>query len=171
MKVAHYIGDHEDDSWLVRKGWDLVRWGQKGPFDHVTHTEAILQEYPDGSVLIGSSTLRKEFKGRSGVRIKHVRLKPTDWLITEVKSFNRHTALDWFADNEGSRYDVRGVLATLLPGSEQPERYHCTGAVAASVGFLTPDHWTPAQWASICMSLGKDVTAQHFNKTSRWGTV
>lgn len=170
MKIAHYIGDHEDDSLLVRKGWDLVRWGQKGPFDHVTHTEAILQEYPDGSVLIGSSTLRKEAPGgRSGVRIKHVRMKPSDWVITEVKRFNRHAALEWFMDNEGKRYDIRGVLATLLPGSQQDDKYHCVGAVAASVSFMTPDLWTPSEWASICHSLGTDVTAQHFNRTSRWG--
>lgn len=68
MKVAHYIGSHEKDTLTVRIGWWLTRFVQKGKYKQVTHSEAILAEHEDGSVTIGSSTLRKETPdGKAGV--------------------------------------------------------------------------------------------------------
>jgi hypothetical protein len=50
MKIACYIGSHKKDRLSVRLGWMLVRLVQRGHFCNVTHVEAILAEYDDGTV-------------------------------------------------------------------------------------------------------------------------
>lgn len=71
MKIALYIGNHTKDNPSVRLGWWLTRLVQKGEFSDVTHVEAILAEHEDGSVTIGSASIRD-----GGVRTKRCTLAP-----------------------------------------------------------------------------------------------
>lgn len=161
MLIAHYVGDHRQDDLWTRLGWAAVRLAQKGKFDRVTHTEAVLDVRGNGAFTIGSATLRHE-DGRNGVRVKHAVLQPGHWILVDVPAFDRIAAAAWFAAHDGEGYDIRGALATVLPGRGSDGRWYCTEAVAASVGFATPEAWLPCEWAAITHSIGRDVTAEFF---------
>lgn len=157
MKTALFIGDHSGDTLSVRAGWALTRMVQRGAYRQVTHTEMILDEMADGSVLIGSSSLRD-----GGVRIKKTKLTPGHWLIVDVPSWDVGQSFKWFEKHKGDQYDLRGALATVLPGSQYYDRWYCSEACAASVGIVEPQLFGPAQYAAIAMSLGKDATEDFF---------
>jgi hypothetical protein len=161
MLIAHYIGNHSADPLNVRLGWACVRLVQKGAFSRVTHCEAILREYGAGVADIASSSLRD-----GGVRKKeNVALDPGNWKIADVPLFDAAKAAEWFAEHDGAPYDFRGALATVLPGRTQAGHFFCNYSVGAAPGvLLTPECFTPAQFAAICFSLGRDVTDEFFNK-------
>lgn len=157
MLVAHYIGDHKGDAFLVRAGWFLTRLVQKGDYKNVTHCEAIHKLHSDGSVTIASSSLRDK-----GVRSKRVRLNPDHWMIVDVPQWDVKQSIKFFKEHDGDAYDFRGALATVLPGTQDPKRMFCNESVGASVGLKTPHCFHPAQFAAICLTLGYDVTESFF---------
>jgi hypothetical protein len=149
MKVVFFTGKHTKDTPSVRLGWWLTRLVQKGEFSNVTHVEAILAEHDDGSVTIGSSSLRD-----GGVRFKQCHLNPEHWIIVDVPQWDAAKAAQWFAEHDGEKYDWRGAFATCMPFSwGRKDEWFCNGAVAASVGFNSPEIFGPSQFAAICHSL------------------
>ena len=166
MKIAIYIGDHKNDSLLVRLGAELTRMTQKGKYSDVTHGEAILKEHADGTVDIGSATLRKETEaGKAGVRIKErVRLKRGHWMIIDVPKFDAKKSLAWHIEHEGDGYDLRGAVASILPiWWSTKNRYFCYQAIAESVGMENGEALTGSLFAAMCLFFGKDVTTEFFN--------
>lgn len=149
MRVALFIGNHDKDTWSVRLGWWLTRLVQKGRFANVTHVEAILKEHEDGSVTIGSASLRD-----GGVRMKRVHLNQSHWEIVDVPQWNADDALLWFISHDGEPYDWRGAFASCMPFQwREPNEWFCNEAVAASVGFESPEVFGPSQFAAICYTL------------------
>lgn len=159
MLVACYIGDHAKDGLLTRAGWALTRAVQKGKYRQVTHTEAILVEHEDGTVDIGSASLRD-----GGVRIKRkVRLNPDHWLIADVSQWDVDAAHDWFIEHYGERYDIRGAFVSWLPIMWQRWReWFCSESIADAVDMKTPSLYGPALLADVAFSLGRDVTQEFF---------
>lgn len=160
MKVACYIGDHAKDDILTRIGWAGTRIVQKGMYAQVTHTEAILAVHPDGTVDIGSATLRE-----NKVRVKErVRLNPRHWLIADVQQWDVDAARAWFIEHDGERYDIRGAFVSWLPIMWQRDRqWFCSESIAAAVGMKTPSLYGPSLLADVAFSQGRDVTAEFFN--------
>lgn len=156
MKIAHYTGDHAGDDWLARTGVALTRFGQKGPYGHITHTEAIHTENTDGSVIIASASLRD-----GGVRPKRTRLNPDHWIITDVAQWDVALSVLLLAHTNGWPYDLRGALATMLPGRVSDKAYFCSHWVGTpylkASGTFGPHHF-----AAICLSIGQDVTTDFF---------
>lgn len=157
MKTALYIGNHSGDTLSVRLGWAATRFVQRGAYRRVTHTELILDELADGSVVLASASLRD-----GGVRVKTARLTAGNWLIVDVPSWSAARAKEWFYEYNGEGYDLRGALTTVLPGRHESDRWFCNEACAASVGIKEPHLFGPAQYAAIAMSLGSDVTNDFF---------
>jgi hypothetical protein len=157
VKTALYIGDHSGDAIKVRLGWALTRMVQRGTYQRVTHTEMILIEETNGTVMLASSSLRD-----GGVRIKRTELNPAHWIIADVPNWSLEQSFDWFEKHQGEKYDLRGALATVLPGSQYSDRWYCNEACAASVGFKEPQLFGPAQYAAIALSLGTDITKEFF---------
>jgi hypothetical protein len=159
MKVACYIGDHAKDDILTRIGWALTRLVQKGKYRHVTHTEAILAEHADGTVDIGSASLRD-----GGVRTKrNVRLNPKHWLIADVPQWPVEDTIAWFIEHDGEDYDRRGAFASWLPIMWQMlKEWFCSECLAAIAKLATPSLYGPALFADIAFSQGRDVTAEFF---------
>ena len=156
MLVALYIGDHATDGLMTRLGWWLTRLAQKGPYDNVTHMEAIHELHADGSVTIASASLRD-----GGVRPKRIMLDPHHWLIADVPSGDVERSKYLLSETNGQPYDWRGAAALFLPGSPVTGHWFCNQWVIypyirASATF------SPAQAAAIVFSLGRDVTAQFF---------
>lgn len=159
MKIACFIGDHAKDDLLTRIGWAGTRLVQKGSFRRVTHVEAILEEHEDGSVTIGSASLRD-----GGVRVKTVKLNPDHWIIIDVPSWDVQQSQRWFADHAGQKYDWRGAFVTWLPATwDREKQWFCNESVADSVGVVDPDIQGPSQFASMALSFGRDVTKEFFN--------
>lgn len=166
MLVALYIGNHSGDTLLVRLGWAATRLVQRGKYRRVTHTEMILERHPDGTVDIGSSTLRRENNGRNGVRIKErVTLKPGNWLIADVPMWDAVWSRVWFEANKGKPYDKRGAVGTAIPFvGHNPDAEFCNGADGASVGLEAAHTFGPAQFAAVCFTFGRDVTEEFFTE-------
>lgn len=158
MLIAHYIGDHASDSWSVRAGWLATRLVQKGRFGIVTHCEALVHVHCAGVADIASSSVRD-----GGVRIKEqVQLDAGKWLISDVPQWDAVIAAQWFAEHDGAPYDWRGAWAAVMPGHHRTGQFFCNESVGASVGLQEPHIFTPAQFAAICFTLGRDLTAQFF---------
>ena len=157
MLTAHYIGDHANDTPAVRAGWALTRLVQKGEFSNVTHSEAILDEFANGEVLIASSSLRD-----GGVRSKRVSLAPASWRIVDVPSWSVLQAWEFLMLTRGAPYDSRGALATVLPGHHVSAAWFCNEWVGAAVGLKTPQCFSPSTFMAICMTFGIEVTTSFF---------
>ena len=152
MKTAHFIGDHAKDGLLARLGWALTRLVQAGTYQRITHVEAIHEEHDDGSVTIASASIRDG----GCVRSKRVTLNPEHWLIIDVPQWDVNESKLWFAMHEGQRYDYRGAFAIFWPwAGERRAEWFCNEAVGASVGLVTPDRFSPAQFAAICVTVSK----------------
>ncbi len=159
MKVCLFVGRHDKDTLAVRAGWEITRFAQKGPLGIVTHTEAIHDEYTDGRVRIASSSLRD-----GGVRGKDVRLTADNWRIVDVPVWSLSRSQEWFAAHDGELYDLRGALATVLPGTGVWNRKFCNQAVGASGGLRCPETFSPSQFAAVCLTFGVDVTQEFFQE-------
>ena len=168
MKIAFYVGSHEKDSLSVRLGWMLVRLVQRGRFSNVTHVECILAEHEDGSVDIGSSSLRD-----GGVRVKYrVHLNHENWLIIDVPVFSTSNAVLWFNNHHGEKYDTLGAFASAFPFRlNSKNKWFCNEAVGAAAGLNSPEIFGPAQFASICATLGNLVFPKKEVKFSRGGVI
>lgn len=156
MKIAHYTGDHAGNGFLARVGVALTRLGQKGPYGQITHTEAIHTEHPDGTVTIASASLRD-----GGVRSKRTLLNPDHWLITDVAQWDVALSVLLLSQTQGWPYDLRGALATVLPGRQSDTAYFCNRWVATpylkAAGSFGPHHF-----AAVCLSIGQDITTEFF---------
>lgn len=161
MKAAFYIGDHAGDTPLVRAGWWITRAFQKGDvFKDCTHCEAILEEHADGTVDIGSASLRDGAQVRTKC---HVRLTPGNWLIADVPSWSRERSADWFIKHNGDPYDLLGAVASPFPVVWQGRKGRfCSEALAESAGMYSPWVWGPALLATAAFSFGRDVTEDFF---------
>jgi hypothetical protein len=157
MLVALYIGTHANDKLHVRLAWYLTRLAQKGPLDIVTHVEAIHAQHADGTVTIASASLRDK-----GVRVKRVALNPLHWIIVDVPQWEVARSILWFAKHLNELYDIRGALATVLPGSNVSDRWFCNESVGASIGLRCPETFGPHQFAAVALTLGTDITDQFF---------
>lgn len=158
MKVALFIGDHTNDSLAVRAGWWLTRLAQKGPYDRVTHVEAVHAEHADGTVTLASASVRDD-----GVRAKRTWLNPANWQIVDVPQWDVNLSAELLAHTNGLPYDWRGALATCLPSSPQDGRWFCSEWVGAP--FLkAPATFGPHQFAAVALSLGRDVSAEFFSQ-------
>lgn len=159
MLTAHYTGPAKPGA-FSRLGWWLTRTGQKKPYAHVTHTEAIHALYNDGSVLMASSSVADH-----GVRVKRVVLDPSHWIVVDVPLWEVQESIDYFAKQiaAGTGYDLFGAAASLLPGKEKGNKLFCTEAVLAP--FVPAAHYYfPAVGLSTCLGLGEEVTEDFFRE-------
>lgn len=156
MKVALYTGNHESDSMPVRAGWWITKKVQKGPFACTTHVEAIHCEHSDGSITMASSSIRD-----GGVRSKDILLNPLRWNIVDVPMWDVQDSIKLLTLTQGSKYDLRGAIATAFIGSPQAGRYFCNQWVGLPY-LQASATFGPNHFHAICLSLGKDITKEFF---------
>lgn len=156
MKILLYTGDHAKDGLAARAGWWLTQLGQKGEFGYITHTETIHEEHSDGSVTIVSSSLRD-----GGVRSKRVFLNPNHWRVADMPQWPVGKSQDFFGETKGDPYDLRGAVATLLPGAPKAGHWFCSQWIAHP--FLrSAATFGPHLLAALVMSLGREISAPFF---------
>jgi hypothetical protein len=161
MIISHYIGDHKKDTLYVRLGWAATRLVQFGQFQNITHCEAILKEFDDGSVLIGSSSVRD-----GGVRQKQVYLNPEHWILINVPSWDVSKSQAWFDAPENAHlpYSWGGAIRTGLPFLRGGRGVFCDQAVGAP-HLVDSSMFTPAAFACITLSMpgSSDITKEFFD--------
>jgi len=159
MITLHYTGPAKPGL-LPRIGWWLIKTGQKAPYGHCTHTEALHEVHPDGSVTMASSSIAD-----GGVRRKRTRLVPGRWTVVDVPQWDVRKSINFFdaVIEAGLAYDARGAAATLLPGKQHSGRFFCTEAVLYPF-VQAPHYYNPALGLSLCLSLGTDITETFFKE-------
>lgn len=156
MLIAQYTGDHATDGVAARLGWAITRYTQSGPYGTVTHCEAIHEELTNGEVLIASASLRD-----GGVRAKRVRLNPEHWMIVDCPGWELAKSQDLLLKTTGKGYDLRGALATRLPGRQNNARWFCNEWVGHP--YLPASHtFGPHQFCAVTRAVGTDVTKTFF---------
>jgi hypothetical protein len=127
MKVAFY----KDNSHVFNA---LVSWWTRGPY---SHCELIIGYTGDGKAICYSSSFRD-----GGVRLKIVDLIPEHWDIVDIGGTESDAiaAVAWFAERVGAKYDVMGLVGCVFRSvADDRDKYYCSEAVAAAVGF--PESW------------------------------
>lgn len=169
--IAFYTGNHAGDGMAARLGVEIIRWAQKGAiFEDTTHCEQILALHDDGTVDIGSSTLRREHQttGQNGVRVKRgVVLNRSHWRVYWCAEtgglFSRVKAQRILESQDGKRYDLWGAVASaVLRVRQGANRWFCSEIVLACAGFVDTWQFTPARAEAVIAAYGQDITTEFF---------
>lgn len=169
--IAFYTGDHAGDGLAAQLGVGIIRWAQKGAqFADASHCEHIVAIHPNGSVDIGSATLRREHPvtGQNGVRVKRgVVLNPAHWRVywcpQQGALFDPAMVGEVLARQDGKRYDLMGAVASaVLRVSHAVARWFCSEIVMTIAGFLDAWQFTPARAEAVIASYGRNITTAFF---------
>lgn len=127
MRLAFYRGRRTG----LNGAFDTaVRWWTRGPYSHV---EAVF-----GDGMAASASNRD-----GGVRFKRIQFDPARWDFACVDACEV-TARRWFIEHEGQPYDALGLFGFVWrPQADNAERWFCSEAVAASIGFRDPWRFCP----------------------------
>ena len=129
MKLAFYKGKQR----LFNR---LVAWWTRGPYSHV---ELVFGPAKDGRYVCGSASHTD-----GGVRIKTIALTPDKWDVFDVDVGNAEAAKNWFSSHWADGYDYLGLFGFVLRrGLQSRQRWFCSEAVAAALGFFEPWRYDP----------------------------
>ena len=125
MKIAFYKGRKR----LFNR---LVSWWTRGPY---SHTELVCETEPGSGVY---HCLSSSFMD-GGVRLKRMALDQEHWDLVDVDG-DWDAAVDWFQGHIRCKYDVLGLVGFVFRRvPDARDRYFCSEAVAASLGY--PESW------------------------------
>lgn len=123
VKVAFYKGR---DRFFNR----AVAWWTRGPY---SHCELIIDNRSYSSSFLDG-----------GVRVKEIEYNPAHWDIIELPNVDAIAAQKWFEAHMGLGYDVLGLVGFVIRRvSDARNRYFCSEAVSASLGFTESWRFDP----------------------------
>lgn len=141
MKVAFYSGVRPGINGLYNRTVQLI---DKGKF---SHCELV---FSDG-LSASASFIDK------GVRFKTIDYfskSSKDWVIVDLPEFDEQKAKQWFLDHEGHKYDLLGNLRFIFGWvREDDNKWFCSEALMAALGFKEPWRFGPNGAAAILMSV------------------
>lgn len=149
MRVAFFAGRHP--GWRGIYGV-IVKWWTRGDF---SHAELIESDNPDGTVNAWSSAYLD-----GGVRRTRLTLTPSDWRVVDVPLTpeQQAAAIQWFEAHKGQPYDVRGMFGLALRRIPyERDRWFCSEAIAASLGFEDPWRLDPATFYVCLLRVGAQL--------------
>lgn len=140
MRLAFYTGTRKGIHGLLNR---TVRWWTRGPFSHCE--------------LIFTAGMSASASGVDhGVRFKVIQYDPARWVIIPING-DEAQAMSWFVANMGKGYDYLGLFGFLWrPYDGRKDKFFCSEAVAAALGF--PDAWRfdPNTLAAAIMKVSDD---------------
>lgn len=144
MRILFYKAKGD---WVDR----LIRWWSKSD---VSHVEIVLRECPDGRLLCASSSPRD-----GGVRLTWITPDPDRWETLDIDA-DQVTVRDWFVARVGQKYDWLGILGFVVrPARQDDQRWFCSEAVAASLGFTDPWRFDPAALRAVLLHQSNSADA------------
>lgn len=128
LRAAFYRGTHAGLPGLYNRA--VRRW-TRSAFSHV---EIVFSD--------GQSASASYMDG--GVRFKRIAYTSGDWAFVDLPPWLERQARDWFDFHEGDGYDLLGNLHFVLsPVGDDKDRWFCSEAVAAALGFPDPPRYDP----------------------------
>jgi hypothetical protein len=115
------------------------------------HCEAAWQWDGDRHACVSASFMD------GGVRGKVIFMPPEKWRIYEIAQ-PKAAVKDWFAANDGKRYDVLGLFGFVwrrLKG--WTNRLFCSEACAEILGLPEPWRFDPASLEAVCARIGRRI--------------
>lgn len=129
MICAFYHGTRPGLAGIYNRG---VRIVTKGKY---SHCEAVFSDGCSASASFADG----------GVRFKVIDYDPSHWDFIEVPDYFESRIRGWFEQRVGARYDISGNIHFLLPlVGDSKERYCCSEALAAAIGFVDPWRYHPS---------------------------
>jgi len=137
MKIAFYKGRTR---FLDR----IVQWWTRSPY---SHCEIVFDSVNN---LCATSSFID-----GGVRIKLIELDEIKWDVVDVDG-DENAVLDWFMLHLGEKYDLLGLVGFIIPISGWRNRWFCSEACAASLGYAEAWRFSPAMLYSIINRQGQE---------------
>jgi len=109
-------------------------------FSEYSHCELVFGDADrSGRHLCASSSARD-----GGVRFKRIDLSTGRWDLYPIKG-DEAAAYQWFVQHQGKQYDCLGLAWFVLPIEQfnDPDRYVCSEAIAAALGYARPHKFHP----------------------------
>lgn len=152
LKIAMYKGTRAGVAGLYNRA---VRAWTLGPY---SHCELIAQEHDDGT-----STCWGASWPDGGVRQKTMWLDPAKWDLIDVTG-DLASAVRWFESHDGEGYDIRGNFGLMLrPLGHSQNKWFCSEAILAAMGFVEPWRYCPNGMSAIFGSpAAKALTGEAF---------
>lgn len=145
MQIAFYKGTRPGIPGLFNRA---VRWWTRGPY---SHCELVLWRLADGRAVCGSSA---NLDG--GVRRKIIDLDPERWDVIDLPWLKQGPVLDWFMQHDGEAYDTLGLFGFVWRrGDGDRDRWYCSEACAAAMGFDESWRFDPNTLAAVVRSMGR----------------
>jgi hypothetical protein len=128
FRAAFYRGTHTGLPGLYNRA--VRRWTRSA----YSHVEIV---FSDG-VAASSSYMD------GGVRFKQIGFSSDDWDFVDLPSWLEPGARAWFQLHEEDKYDLLGNLHFVLsPVGNDKDRWFCSEAAAAALGFPDPGRYDP----------------------------
>ena len=113
----------------------LIRRWLRGPY---SHCELVFELVDNGPSLCISSSMQD-----GGVRSKRILLDAASWDIVHVDA-DINAAWAWAAEHAKDNYDLMGLIGfAWRPESGEQNKWFCSEAVAAMLGFNEPWRFDP----------------------------
>lgn len=133
MKLASFKGTRPGIAGLFSIG---CRWWLGGPY---THTELVFSD--------GWAGTSRSVEG--GVVLHKITYPDDEWDLIEIDG-DESLARAWFALHAGAKFDYLGLAGFVLSrGTHEGQRWFCSEAVAASLGFPEPFRFDPCTLPNI----------------------
>lgn len=140
MQIAFYKGK-------AHIGNRLISWWTRGVYSHCEVITGI--DTVTGEKLCASASGRD-----GGVRFKLMNLPADKWDIIEVP-FDGYEAAQWFEDHKDKAYDYLGLVGFVWSAQhDSKDKWFCSEAVAASMGFAEAWRFDPNHLARVCERMG-----------------
>jgi len=138
---------HKGHGFKRRFSREIIRLGQlQYSYRTVTHTEMVLEGTWYNSTIASSSLMD------GGVRTKvNEALNPNHWIAVDVPGWDPLVSAEWFQDYDGTKYDTRGALGSVLYGLGDNQGFFCNEACGASIGQIDPQSMPPAGFIAYCL--------------------
>lgn len=135
MKIAMYKGPARSVWHKIGHAFTCLWTGSE-----YSHCELVFDVRDSSSYTLCASSSGRD----GGVRFKRINLASGHWDVYPIEG-DEVAAARWFVDHVAAGYDWFGLLWFVLPikAFNNPKRYFCSEAMAASLGLEKPHKFHP----------------------------
>lgn len=107
-------------------------------FIHLAICLRTLSKYSHAELVIDDKCYSSSFLD-GGVRSKYINLTTGRWVVYDLSNIDKSYAINWYENNKHAKYDVKGILAWLIPFIEHDmSKFVCFEAVGSMLNIDNP---------------------------------